>query len=249
MLQTTEQPTPTPAGPTDTIDLTTPPKAMLKREVKQEEIASPAPSEALQEQAAVPGFDDVPLAPRVRREPKRIRDQSPKPSLDESEALQGSLRRPVKKRAPQSHPDFVNVVEDEEYRTIIETPGGNGEGLVAVNCKFCDANCSIHTGDRRFFKGLGALRRHVSSSHRDSLPVGAKISATFILAHCVKLTALTPEEENAVRTHQHEVFVVAKKVGPGVEQRKKIKRSVPAATAPEEDEAQREMLEAFEDFD
>lgn len=199
------------------------------------------------EQATVPNPDQDPLGGRPRRERKRVRALSSEPSSPKiADFVQkgdnaGARRRGPAKKRRHSHADFVNAVEDEEYRTIIKTPGG-GEGLVDVVCKFCETNSSTNSGHTHFFKGLGAFRGHVSQCHRNEVPMHTKFSTKFVLQSCLKMTTLTPEQEHAVLNHQHAAFSVAKRVG---NVKKKGKQHRTPEPAQGEVEAQREIYQAF----
>lgn len=233
----------------------------VKKEPKTERSDSAGPVEVERERIRQ---DDPPLDPGyLANQPRinRVRQQglavgrvlgSPPPddALRQQEELPTNIR-PAKKKK-QCDGMFASVVDDVQYRNIIKSPNGDGDGLVELSCKFCGANCSIHTSVKLLFRGDNAWRGHIQNCHRRSLPAGTKITAKYMITNCLTMRALTPEEVKAVLNHKHEEFVVIMKAGPGAEpggpnSKRKRKRSAATANVYEEGEAEREILEAIDD--
>lgn len=217
-----------------------------------------------QEATAPPASDDVSLQPRGTHKRKRaateervsaVSSQVNNRSQETSEPSRRASKR-KKKQGDSAFYKFTPVVEDAEYHNILKAPGGKyHNGLVAVSCKFCGANCSTHSGVKVLFRGDASWRAHVHSCHRGVLPDGTKLSPVYVMDNCMVLTPLTAQEEDAVMNHQHDVFAVVKIPGPGAEpgsttRRRRKKRGTNATKDADEegdDAAESQILDAVED--
>jgi hypothetical protein len=237
MTPSTEMPTPTPAAKiSNVVDLTTPPKEMVKQEPKMEKEASPMP---------------MPAQVPHRRRNHWVKDSSSSEDVPRQEN-QLFPNRPVKKK-PRGE-QIIPAVEGNDFCTVITQFHGKDLGYMAeLVCIWCKANCSLTSGVEVLFNGVAAWRNHVKACHKSKLPEGTVLTNKYVLRECIQLNRLTAQQEQVV--WRKEGFPVVKKIGPGAEAgsstrgkpNKKAKVAAAVTKAEEEDEeaAEREIMEAF----